>query len=864
MKKIYSSLLFALACSVCGATNYYVDAVNGSNGYSGTSPAQAFQTIQTAANITAPGDTVFIMNGTYTSSGTVLNIGRSGDASAQIVYTAYPGHSPKLQATVNTYNIVSIAAGISYITINGLEIEGWGVNMSLAADSTAAKNQVTCPVARSAATAQNPLNKYNQNGIFGDSRSLGANAGSTHIVISKCVVHDCGGGGIAVNQCDYITYDGNTVYNCAWYSIYGCSGITINNHYNSDNATPAYKNYIVNNVTYNNRMYVLWRSVCQITDGNGIILDVPNTGYTGRTLVVNNLSFNNGGSGIHSFKFSHADIFNNVGYYNSQSPEISSGEIYARNADDIKIINNILVSAPGEIVSGNYSNTNITQDYNIYYGGSSVDAVGTHSLLQDPKFVNPSTNAAVANFRVQPRSVAINNGDNANTTATDKQGTARPISTAVEIGAYEVAAIGAFNSTGTQQTKILGTGGGTGEPGAGAYYGPYDSRPGSANQKSRHAIIYPQALLSSGTAVPANSIINSLQFRRGANNPGTSTPSTQGVPANSIVRLYLRNESTDNFGSAAFDWTTILPGASSPAVLVYGGEAAPVIGTSGGGWQTVNFQVPFSYTGGNLGVYIEYIQKGSVASAPDISWMYDNDGSQPLYSTGMYPAQLYATKATATTGTLSTTLSTNNERRPVITVGYYEPTTVLPTTLMRFTAVKRGSGVDLDWLTATEIANAGFAVQRSLSGSDFETLGTVDSKAPGGASTSPIAYAFTDAHPVKGTSHYRLLQKDKDGKEAYSTVVTVRFSDKGLSLLNLYPNPVMAKVAATVYAEGESITTTVSVRDITGRLIRQFKKNVVAGYNRMEVDVTGQTAGVYLLTIETASGEKLIKQFIIN
>ena len=55
-----------------------------------------------------------------------------------------------------------------------------------------------------------------------------------------------------------------------------------------------------------------------------------------------------------------------------------------------------------------------------------------------------------------------------------------------------------------------------------------------------------------------------------------------------------------------------------------------------------------------------------------------------------------------------------------------------------------------------------------------------------------------------------------------------------------------------------------SIRDVTGRLLQRFQKAMAIGYNRIEADVAKQAAGVYVLTIETASGEKLIKQFVIN
>src|SRR5690348_15031976 len=61
--------IFALAALLCHvpsalATTYYVS-VTGSDSNSGTSSTAPFLTIQKAANLTKPGDTVSVMNGTY-------------------------------------------------------------------------------------------------------------------------------------------------------------------------------------------------------------------------------------------------------------------------------------------------------------------------------------------------------------------------------------------------------------------------------------------------------------------------------------------------------------------------------------------------------------------------------------------------------------------------------------------------------------------------------------------------------------------------------------------------------------------------------------------------------------------------------
>ncbi|MHC5731795.1 MAG: right-handed parallel beta-helix repeat-containing protein, partial [Nostoc sp.] len=86
------------------------------------------------------------------------------------------------------------------------------------------------------------------------------NGHSHHIRIVNNKVHKCGGAGISAIESDYVTIDNNEVFDNAWYSVYGTSGISMLNNWNSDNKR-GYKMFVTNNKTYNNRMYIPWIAV---------------------------------------------------------------------------------------------------------------------------------------------------------------------------------------------------------------------------------------------------------------------------------------------------------------------------------------------------------------------------------------------------------------------------------------------------------------------------------------------------------------------------------------------------------------------------------------------------------------------------
>jgi hypothetical protein len=94
--------------------------------------------------------------------------------------------------------------------------------------------------------------------------------------------------------------------------------------------------------------------------------------------------------------------------------------------------------------------------------------------------------------------------------------------------------------------------------------------------------------------------------------------------------------------------------------------------------------------------------------------------------------------------------------------------------------------VILDWVTATELNNLGFEIQRSLDNNIFVTIGFVEGK---GTSTSNQYYSFTD-EGIDGIIYYRLKQVDFNGSYNYSQVIEVNgVTVSTLQLEQNYPNP---------------------------------------------------------------------------
>jgi hypothetical protein len=438
MRFIYLFIIFSVTVQPGFAKNYYVNAKTGKQEFDGRTSVRPKKSIQQAADLTAPGDTVFVMNGIYTNtcaSCNVLIIPKSGKKKKYITYINYPNHHPVIR--FDGWAGISISNGVSYIKIEGFEVIGNNSKLTLA---QAIKQPQSCANKKGKI---DPI--YNGNGIVIESFKKKR---SHHIIIARNTVHDCGGGGIGASHCDYITVEENTVYNNSLYSLFGTSGIAFYQFANYDNAN-GYHNVIRKNKCFYNRSLVPWIKMCKIYDGNGIIIDDfrnKQNGsklgvYKNRTLIENNICWYNGGTGIHAFQSDHIDIINNTAYCNSRSPEFNPGQILSGVSDDNKIVNNILVADNTSVINSNYQNTNLTYENNLHYNISNpskaIINITSSSCIneKDPLFIQPAKSLN-ANFQLQKNSPCINKGSISIFSSTDFKGKRREV--AATIGAYEI------------------------------------------------------------------------------------------------------------------------------------------------------------------------------------------------------------------------------------------------------------------------------------------------------------------------------------------------------------------------------------------------------------------------------------------
>jgi len=181
-----------------------------------------------------------------------------------------------------------------------------------------------------------------------------------HITITNNLVRDSFGGGISFNGSDSILIEGNTTSGNAFFSPDAHSGISIFQPQRREEAEGEYGVIIRNNISFNNFNIVGNQNCCsgRPTDGNGIVLDdyqnsqqrdgINGSGidYDRRTLVENNITFANGGNGIHVFRSHDIDIRNNTSVDNLLNLN-NGAQINVSSSRDVNIYNNIVSEGDG-------------------------------------------------------------------------------------------------------------------------------------------------------------------------------------------------------------------------------------------------------------------------------------------------------------------------------------------------------------------------------------------------------------------------------------------------------------------------------------------------------------------------------------
>lgn len=394
----------------------YVNPNGGNDGNAGSSEAAALKTIQSAFRRVQPGQTILLMGGDYRENKTPNTVhfhlwNKNGRSDAWIRIAAAPGHRPVLHANNGTGLLIQG----DYVEVSGLEIRGSG---------------------------------FSQSNAWGVGISV---TDSHHVRINGNRVSGMPVSGISAINSSNVHVVGNVVHENSYWSDVAGSGISFYNQANHGQGADAgqYHDLITNNRVYRNENKVpsKFQNHQAITDGNGIIVDDnQKSGFSGRTLVANNLSYDNGGRGIIVYRSNRVDVIFNTTYHNARTPGLigTPSEIAAGRASDVKIHSNIGWARPGiHALQTNFHRGPGVDSWNNIWVSDSPTPTGDEAKdrleSSNPGLRNPTTGSG-ADFR--PRSDSFLNsfaGSPNGMVPRDLVGTTRG-SGSTEPGAFEVEA----------------------------------------------------------------------------------------------------------------------------------------------------------------------------------------------------------------------------------------------------------------------------------------------------------------------------------------------------------------------------------------------------------------------------------------
>lgn len=203
--------------------------------------------------------------------------------------------------------------------------------------------------------------------------------------------------------------------------------------------------------------------------------------------------------------------------------------------------------------------------------------------------------------------------------------------------------------------------------------------------------------------------------------------------------------------------------------------------------------------------------------------------------------------------------------------GYADPS--VPVELTSFSASVSGSNVSLNWMTASEINNSGFEIERSKvypsadgqnsNEVNWEKIGFVEGK---GTVAGISNYSFVDKNLNTGVYSYRLKQIDFDGTFKYhnlSESIKIGAPDR-FELTQNYPNPFNPSTRIE-YSIPQTGLVTIKVYNVIGQQVAELVNEVKqAGTHRIEFDAYGLPSGVYMYKLSSGNFVSTKKMLLLK
>ena len=242
-------------------------------------------------------------------------------------------------------------------------------------------------------------------------------------------------------------------------------------------------------------------------------------------------------------------------------------------------------------------------------------------------------------------------------------------------------------------------------------------------------------------------------------------------------------------------------------------------------------------------------------------WEYVANYTVPPSLTLMANAgDIYRVVVATTIANLSDTNCQFTDAGPFITLDIIDCGIPLSVQLLSFSGSIINERAAVRWTTAGEVEPLLFDIEKSIDGTNFYLIGTVNSY--NDYASEQNIYFFTDPLPLTGKTYYRIRIKNGTGQSAYSR--TIQLSDKPevlsfVSVINPFGNRLVFEIAASQNGKANA-----EMIDPSGKIVRKISFEAATGVNRLVIDNTKLLpAGIYFLRVSFAGvtiQKRILKQ----
>ncbi|MEM7657387.1 MAG: T9SS type A sorting domain-containing protein [Bacteroidota bacterium] len=186
---------------------------------------------------------------------------------------------------------------------------------------------------------------------------------------------------------------------------------------------------------------------------------------------------------------------------------------------------------------------------------------------------------------------------------------------------------------------------------------------------------------------------------------------------------------------------------------------------------------------------------------------------------------------------------------------------VLPVEWLDFRAFQVGLGAaQLEWTTANEVNNAAFEIEKSLDGTLFEQIGSLNGQ---GNSTQLTGYEFTDTKVAAYVNYYRIRQVDFNGDFSYSEVREVRMDGAFGFHVDMYPNPAIENINLSAELDSERTVSLILV-DMNGRALQEMRNVSIGGNQVITLQVGNLPSGMYSVRLMDENYEPVFSNTFVK